>query len=142
LGEQEGKLEEILQCKDLTKYLPRTSTDNGNTMEFADKASLRETVTSATCPPDILKQFRAKTPNKIAINLIRQQYNIRYNSIYVWYGLDSALENIKRGFVKMHFFGHESGDWGRGKFLTCQCFLQLPDFSCNNQEFEFNLFSK
>ena len=48
-------------------------------MELADKAALAETVAAASCPPDILKKFKAKTPKKIAINLIRQQYNIRYN---------------------------------------------------------------
>lgn len=75
--EKNGKLEEILQCKDLTNYLPKSLTDSGNSLEFAEKADLLETVTTAKSPPDILNRFRAKTPKKIAINLIKQQYNIR-----------------------------------------------------------------
>ena len=79
VGEDEkgGKLEEILQCKDLTSYLPKNLTENGNSMEYVEKASLQETVAAAKCPPDILCRFRPKTPKKIAINLIKQQYNIR-----------------------------------------------------------------
>uniref|UniRef100_H2Z858 Uncharacterized protein n=1 Tax=Ciona savignyi TaxID=51511 RepID=H2Z858_CIOSA len=82
LGEEEkdGKLEEILQCKDLTRYMPKNESENGVSMEFAEKAALRETVTAAESPPDILKPFRPKTPKKIAVNLINQQYNIRWNT--------------------------------------------------------------
>nr|CAB3262746.1 uncharacterized protein LOC100182645 [Phallusia mammillata] len=78
--EKDGKLEEILQCKDLTRYMPKEVTENGNTLEFAEKAALRECVSIAESPPDILKPFRPKTPKKIAVNLIKQQYNIRWNT--------------------------------------------------------------
>ncbi|XP_078484956.1 uncharacterized protein LOC144744359 [Ciona intestinalis] len=82
LGEEEkdGKLEEILKCKDLTKYMPKSETENGVSMEFAEKAALRETIKEAKSPPDILTPFRPKTPKKIAVNLIHQQYNIRWNT--------------------------------------------------------------
>ena len=75
--EKDGKLEEILQCKDLTNYMPRTLSDNGNEFGFAEKAALRDQVSVAECPPDILKPFRKKTPKKIAVNLIKNQYNLR-----------------------------------------------------------------
>ena len=80
-GEEDGKLEEILECKDLTNYLPKSITESGNSLEYAEKAYLRETVATAKSPPDILNRFRSKTPKKIAINLIKQQYNIRYELI-------------------------------------------------------------
>ncbi|CAK8689423.1 unnamed protein product [Clavelina lepadiformis] len=78
--EKEGKLEEILQCKNLTRYMPKKETENGISMEFAEKAAFRESVSAAESPPDILKPFRSKTPKKIAVNLIKQQYNIRWNT--------------------------------------------------------------
>ena len=61
--------------------MPKKETENGISMEFAEKAAFRESVSVAESPPDILKPFRSKTPKKIAVNLIKQQYNIRYENV-------------------------------------------------------------
>jgi len=82
LGEEakDGKLERILKCRDLSRYLPKQVTENGNVLQLAEKAEMREIVSSAQCPPDILSRLKSKTPKSVAVNLILQQYNIRWNT--------------------------------------------------------------
>lgn len=118
LGEEskDGKLERILNCRDLSRYMPREMTDNGNSMEYAEKAMLREIVTAAKQPPDILAPLRKKTPKKIARNLILQQYNIRWNTNsgeatpFDFYTLPKHFVKgvVRKAWVQTQMYEHKS----------------------------------
>nr|XP_039263348.1 uncharacterized protein LOC120339317 [Styela clava]XP_039263350.1 uncharacterized protein LOC120339317 [Styela clava] len=114
-GEKDGKLEQILQCRDLTKYIPKVQTENGNSLEFAEKAKLQECVNVAKNPTDILGVLRPKTPKKIASNLIKQQYNIRWNTSsgevepFDFYKLEKHFRkgNVRKAYVQTLLYEHK-----------------------------------